>query len=209
MLFISVRLVVFSIIAIASMKLSADTVLVSENHPLTADTISNNLIHDVPSEKPHIFEYLKLKSLVKYFILLVIALIGIWMFFSIYNYIRNRVEEKRFVTSTRLSIMDKEVQRACKYIEKHYHDPDLSVSSICEALVTGPAFLEALYIRELGMSIDDFITQVRINRVNDILNKDKSISVEELALRTGFTDSKKLAQSFKKVTNIVLQEQLI
>lgn len=116
------------------------------------------------------------------------------------NVVMKRTQQPRFLTTTRLSVMDKEVQKACRYIEKNYSNPELTVKSICADLVTGEAFLEALMVRDLGISVDDFITHVRINRARALLDKDPSLAKETAAQQTGFSDAESFATAFKEIT---------
>lgn len=111
-----------------------------------------------------------------------------------------RREKVRFMTTTRLSIMDKEVQRACRFIEKNYVNSALDLAMICSALVTGEAFLEALFEKELGLPIDGFIRQVRINRVKILLHKYSAVTVEEAVLQSGFTTTETFLADFEAVT---------
>ena len=139
----------------------------------------------------------------RYFFILLICSSIIVLAVSFY---RKKADSGRFLTSTRLSIMDREVQIACKYIESHYNDLELSVESMCEKLVTGPAFLEALFAKELGMSVSEFLSQVRINRAKSILNKKPEIETDEIALDVGFTDKNLFLQKFKEITGVTLEE---
>lgn len=112
----------------------------------------------------------------------------------------NYQERGRFMTTTRLSIMDKEVQRACRYIEEHYSDPALDIESICGALVTGGAFLEALFMKELGLSIAEFIAQVRINRAKIAIRKNPNLEADALARMVGYTDTNEFLARFETIT---------
>lgn len=111
-----------------------------------------------------------------------------------------RREKVRFMTTTRLSIMDKEVQRACRFIETNYANSSLDLVMICSALVTGEAFLEALFEKELGLPIDGFIRQVRINRVKILLHKHPQITAHEAALQNGFTTTETFLADFAAIT---------
>ncbi len=133
---------------------------------------------------------------------LVASLVLILLTVSFY---RQHQEKGRFLTTTRLSIMDKEVQRACRYIEEHYGDPALDLHGICAALVTGGAFLEALFIKELGLTINDFIAQVRINRAKIALRKNPGVPVDSLAASVGFTNDKTFMERFTALTGADLQ----
>ena len=122
------------------------------------------------------------------------------------NVVMKQTQQPRFLTTTRLSVMDKEVQKACRYIEKNFSNPELSAKSICADLVTGEAFLEALMVRDLGISVGDFITYVRINRARVLLEKDPSLARETAAQQTGFSDAESFAAAFKKITGSPFEE---
>ena len=147
-----------------------------------------------------------LRIVFKYFRYFFILLICSGVIVLVVSFYRKKADSGRFLTSTRLSIMDREVQIACKYIESHYNDPELSVESMCEKLVTGPAFLEALFAKELGMSVPDFLAQVRINRAKIILEKRSDSTVDDIALQVGFNDKKLFLQKFKEITNLAFDE---
>jgi AraC-like DNA-binding protein len=132
----------------------------------------------------------------------VLGLSAAMIFLSLLAWIRydNRRNKKRFMTTTRLSVMDKEVRKAARFIEKRYSDPELGAASICEALITGPAFLEALFQRELGMSVEDFIAQVRVNRAMGVMQSRPETPLEEIAQQCGFRDVHAMREAFVAVT---------
>jgi hypothetical protein len=113
-----------------------------------------------------------------------------------------RKDNNRFLTTGRLSIMDKEVQRACDFIEENFSNQDLSIEFLCNEMVTGEAFLNALFIGELGITVENFIDQVRINRVKIFLSKDINIDIEKLVSQTGFASGKVLHDIFLTITGI-------
>ena len=139
-------------------------------------------------------------------VLILLASFGT-IFLTIFFY-RKKIDGRRFMTSTRLSVMDREVQRACKYIENNYADQELSTEKLCEALVTGPAFLEALFERELGMGVMEFITPVRIHKVNKMLQKNPHAMIDDIVETTGFIDTDNLLKSFIEITDISFDEYL-
>ena len=174
---------------------------VDENEKSANGTLSRRTMEMTKSSIQKIlrtsFRYLK------YFIVLVVSF-GILLYTILFY--RRRKDNERFLTSTRLSIMDREVQLACKYMEENFHDSDLTVESMCEVLITGPAFLEALFEKELGMSVSEFLSQVRINRAKSILNKNPEIETDEIALDVGFTDKNLFLQKFQEITGVTLEE---
>ncbi len=118
------------------------------------------------------------------------------------RYFRMKGKDNRFMTTTRLSVMNRFVRQACRYIEKNYADVDLTVDQICSDLVTGKAYLEALFKKELGMRVEDFIDQVRINRVKIMINKNPGLSLSEAAKGSGFADEKECLSRFRSICGV-------
>jgi len=131
---------------------------------------------------------------------IVFLIVSLVIIFITVNFYMQKAEKSRFMTTTRLSIMDKEVQRACRNIESNFAMPDYSVKKLCEELVTGEAFLEALFQKELGMTIEEFIAQVRINHARILLNKDPGVPAVELASLCGFRDAQTFSDAFLHIT---------
>jgi AraC-like DNA-binding protein len=142
------------------------------------------------------------RKAVNFIILLVsIVIIGLTIEFFF-----RKKEGRRFMTTTRLSIVDKEVQLACRYIEKNWADPGLSAQSAGATLITGPAFLELLFQKELGMTFDDFVAQVRINRSRIAFEKEPSLTAEELSSMNGFSTVKAFLDAFSAITGLSFTE---
>jgi len=116
--------------------------------------------------------------------------------------LRRRMGGQRFLTTTRLSVMDKEVQRACRYIELHFAESDCNPKVVCEALTTGERFLEVLMERNLGIGVAEFITHVRINGARRMLEKDPAASKETVARASGFSDIRLFEESFLKAAGL-------
>ncbi|MDD5673501.1 MAG: helix-turn-helix domain-containing protein [Chitinivibrionales bacterium] len=119
---------------------------------------------------------------------------------TVFFYRSRRRNKESFMKQTRLSIMDKEVRRACKYIESNYADPRLDPEFICKELTTGRAFLEALFERELGMKVGDFIDQVRVHHVRRLQEAKAEMDPAGLAGQTGFADIRALQETYLRVT---------
>lgn len=136
-------------------------------------------------------------------LLLAVSAVAVWL---VAQRLFSQSESRRFLTGTRLSIMDKEVQRACRYVEKHYAEGELNPTTLCEYMVTGESFLEALFTRELGMSVGAFIEQVRVNRVNIALERDPDTPVGDLAGMTGFDEESTLRDTYERVSGTRLDE---
>ena len=104
------------------------------------------------------------------------------------------------MTTTRLSLMDGEVQRACLHIEKQYMDPSLTPVSVCGSIVTGQPFLETMFERELGMSVAAYIDQVRIHHARQIVQWNPTAEAAFIAEHTGYSNAAEFVQQWSSVT---------
>lgn len=179
-----------------------------ETDTLTSKEIVTKNIEniDLPTKEKRISISLRAKKVLKrvgsYIIQIFIILAGLGALIFLFLSFRKKIESSRFLTSTRLSLMDKEVQIACKYMENNYYDHDLTAEKLCEELVTGTAFLEALFVKELGMSIEDFLRQVRINRSRKMLEKNPQMPVYEVAEKCGYSDNDLFEKDFLSTTGL-------
>jgi AraC-like DNA-binding protein len=113
--------------------------------------------------------------------------------------------EKRFMTTTRLSLMDREVRRACVHIEKHFSDPELTPGIVCSAVVTGEPFLEALFQKELGMSIEDYIAQTRIHHAKQLIKENPEAEAATVAAQAGFADVEFFRTTYEKLAGCAFE----
>ena len=118
----------------------------------------------------------------------------------------NRRDSRRFLTTTRLSVLDMMVQRGCRFIEHNYSDRRLSVDRVCKELVTGQAYLDALFIKELGINTEDFIAQVRVNRMKHILLTDPSKDIEKACVLCGFDDRAAAEPQFSRLAKMTIED---
>jgi AraC-like DNA-binding protein len=141
----------------------------------------------------------------RYGLHLVILLISAVLIGTLVLFLINRGEKRRFMTTTRLSVMDTEVQLACKHIEKRYQDPTLTIETLCRDLVTGEAFLQAMFERELGIRVEEFIAQVRINQSMHLIRTKPLSTPDEVAAATGFASSEDFLKEFQKIVGATFE----
>jgi len=122
------------------------------------------------------------------------------------RYFLTRKDARRFLTTTRLSVLDKMVQRGCRYIESNYADHELSVDAVARELITGPAYLDALFVKEIGIDVHDFIAQVRVNAIKIILTENPSADIEDACSRSGFKNKPDAERYFKRLCKMEIGE---
>lgn len=93
------------------------------------------------------------------------------------------------------------INKAIDRILKNYSDEKLNISQLAGQLYLSSNYLSALFKKETGKTINQFITQVRIHHAKKYL-KDNSLSLNAIALRTGYHDANYFSKVFKRETGI-------
>lgn len=106
----------------------------------------------------------------------------------------------------------KELQNSCrsvfevkKCIRKNYADNDLSVKNLAEEVYLTPTYLSALFKKETGQNISDYIVEVRIEKSKEFLKNNK-LKLHEVARNVGYNDSNYYAKAFKKMEGVTPSE---
>lgn len=90
---------------------------------------------------------------------------------------------------------------AKKFIDRNYHQPELSLSDVAEGVQVSPTYLSKQLKRELGLSFIDYLTEVRIRRAIQMMG-DPTAKVYEIAEMVGYSSQHYFSNTFKKVTGI-------
>ncbi len=115
---------------------------------------------------------------------------------------------RNFLTNTCLSIHEqisqgrKEsitgvVEKAKKYIELHYAEPDLSAESICKYLHISSAYFSTIFKKETGVNYIAWLTDLRLEKAARLLleTEDKTYMI---AARVGYPEPNYFSHVFKK-----------
>ncbi|MDR1948174.1 MAG: response regulator [Spirochaetaceae bacterium] len=76
---------------------------------------------------------------------------------------------------------------------------DLSVDTLAGLIRVTPGYLSTTFKRETGMRLIEYITNARIEKAKNLLEK-PGLRIHEVSLMVGFQDSKYFAHVFKKKT---------
>lgn len=86
---------------------------------------------------------------------------------------------------------------AIRYMEKHYTDENLSLNSVAQAINISANYLSALFSQKMGVSFVEYLTQKRMNRAKQLLQRTNMRS-SEIAYEVGYRDPRYFSFVFRK-----------
>lgn len=93
------------------------------------------------------------------------------------------------------------IQKVGEYMEKHYMDETLTLSSMAEVVGVSMGYLSALFKKETGINFIEKLTHIRMEHAKELLRTtDKK--TYEIAYETGYTNPHYFSISFKKSTGM-------
>lgn len=85
------------------------------------------------------------------------------------------------------------------YIKENYAAKDLSVQSIADHIYLSHTYLCAFFKKNTGKTINEYITEIRIEKAKELLREGK-MKLYEIADHVGYTDPNYFSSLFKKHT---------
>ena len=96
-----------------------------------------------------------------------------------------------------ISSKNRYVTGAVDYINAHYGDPELGVSSVARSVDISEGHLSHLFKKETGYTLTGYITACRMHMAMHLL-RDGRCRVSEAAERVGYRDIAYFSSTFKK-----------
>ncbi len=93
-------------------------------------------------------------------------------------------------------IMDKRIKKVLYHMTNHYNEP-LTVQNMAELVNLSDMYFGNLFKQETGMSFRKFLTSIRMNRAEDMLNSGE-YKINEVADACGFSDVFYFSRLFKE-----------
>jgi len=104
-----------------------------------------------------------------------------------------RIREKRTGKVANL------VERVRTVIEQSYADSHFTVAEIGKAVYLTPTYVSLLFKQETGQTINEYLTQVRIDKAKELL-RDPQHKLYDICYAIGYTDPSYFTKLFKKTT---------
>ncbi|WP_312371929.1 response regulator [Lachnoclostridium sp.] len=100
---------------------------------------------------------------------------------------------------------EKLVAQAKAYLNKHYSNPNLSLSILCQELLISPSYFSSIYKASTGETFLDTLNQIRLEQAK-LLLRNTNLKNYEVALKVGFSDPHYFNIAFKKATKMTPKE---
>lgn len=95
-------------------------------------------------------------------------------------------------------------QRAMRLIREQAMVRDMSLTYVSERLGVSSAYLSSVFKREAGVSLTQYITEIRIAQAKKLL-QETGMTVEQIAQRVGFEGKRYFCTVFKRETGMTPQ----
>lgn len=107
---------------------------------------------------------------------------------------------------TRNDDRKKAVAMARQIIARNYHS-DLSIEKIAKELHYSRNYFGQLFKQEMGMSVNEYINQVRVQKAK-VLLLDGNLKIGQIAEKVGFSDQQYFSRIFKKIVGCMPSEYI-
>ncbi len=89
------------------------------------------------------------------------------------------------------------VEKIIDYFEEHY-DEKISLNQIAGNMYLSPFYVSKIFKAETGESPIHALIEIRMEKARELLLKEPSLSVQEVAVRVGYDDAYHFSKLFKK-----------
>lgn len=87
--------------------------------------------------------------------------------------------------------------QAAQYLTENFADPNINNNMLGDLFKISPSYLSRLFKEQKGVSLSDFLNQKRLAQVK-LLLETTSLSMDDIATRSGYLSSSTLIKIFKK-----------
>ncbi|SHI56691.1 two component transcriptional regulator, AraC family [Clostridium amylolyticum] len=95
------------------------------------------------------------------------------------------------------------VARIKGYIEKNYYSENLNLTSVAAFFELSEAYISSLMKKELGLSFNEYVTNVRIESAKKLLKEQgRAIKIYQVAELVGYNSQHYFCRVFKKITGV-------
>ncbi|PKN94099.1 MAG: DNA-binding response regulator [Chloroflexi bacterium HGW-Chloroflexi-6] len=93
------------------------------------------------------------------------------------------------------------IQQAKEFIERHYMDPDLSLTDVACRVNLSPSHFSLIFSQEAHQTFKDHLTEIRIKKAKELL-RTTALKAADIAYQVGYNDPHYFSYAFKKNTGL-------
>ncbi|RUS47917.1 response regulator transcription factor [Cohnella sp. AR92] len=97
------------------------------------------------------------------------------------------------------------IEKVKSYIQEHYPNDQLSLKDIAAHVRVSPSHLSKIFSQEMGQTLTEYLTQVRIRRAMELLQSTPNKTFE-IAFDVGYGDPHYFSNLFKRFTGMTPKE---
>jgi two-component system response regulator YesN len=109
------------------------------------------------------------------------------------------------VKSTRMKQGNWVIEKVKEMIEASFQD-DMELTRLAEAVFLTPSYLSKLFKAETGVTITEYLIDIRIQKAKDLLKGQMELKTYEVGERIGYSDPAYFNKIFKKTTGLTPKE---
>lgn len=113
-----------------------------------------------------------------------------------FEFLASLVENSRPITNSHEVKENEYVNRALHYLYNNY-TKQINVTDMSNALNVNRSYLSRIFKESIGMTIKEYLLELRINHASDLLAM-STLSIETVALESGFTNPEMFSKLFKR-----------
>lgn len=120
---------------------------------------------------------------------------------DVHHRVEEFVSELCAISEQALVQSDSTEKQVCEYINNNFSCPDINVKIIASTFRITPSYLSAKFKQKYGMSMLEYINQVRINHAKELL-RSSDLSIESIYIQCGYISKTTFLRQFKKICGV-------
>lgn len=104
------------------------------------------------------------------------------------------------IATERKNRSQRPIRLAKKYVQDNFYT-QVTLEDVADAINLSPAYLSTMFKKEMGLGFVDYLISCRMEAAREML-KTSDLSINEIAEKVGYTDSRHFSKTFNKVVGL-------
>ena len=89
-----------------------------------------------------------------------------------------------------------------EYVIANAYDPDINLQELSDRFGLSSDYISSMIKKETGFSFKEYLTMLRIAEGKRLLTEEKSLTVNDVAMRVGYRKASNFSKKFKELTGM-------